>query len=253
MTDKPDFQKRLTPAEEVFARAVLTERSLGKAYTAAYTRSRAKPYSNAWAYTRGAELAERPHVAARIAELRDQAAREAVVSAAQVMREWADIAFADANELIAIQRRCCRHCYGRGGEYQWRDEREHVDALADALDHNAVRKRDRLPERPMPTTEGGFGFNPTKPPVVNCPRCHGEGEVHIRVADTTKLTGGAAKLYKGTKVGKDGQIEVLMRDQDAALANLAKAMGMFAGKDPDSARKDDPAEFLRELQKILPN
>lgn len=248
------LEKRLTPAEEIFAQAVLTERSIGKAYAAAYSKPNRSASGNAWAYTRGSELASRPHVAARIRELRALAAQSAMVEVVDIMREWLDIARADPNELISYQRRCCRHCWGKGGAYQWKNEAEFAEAMADALDHNARRKERKQTERELPSRAGGFGFNHTRQPVVNCPACFGEGVPHVHVADTTKLSGPAAKLYAGVKVGKNGQVEVLMRDQDAALANLAKAMGMFAGKEPtDPDKAADPQQFLNELQKLLPN
>lgn len=248
------LEKRLTPAEEIFARAVLTERTIAKAYAAAYSKPNRSASGLSWAWTRGSELAARPHVAARIRELRAAAAASAVVEMADVMREWFDIARADPNELISYQRRCCRHCWGKGGAYQWKDEAEFAEAMADAIDHNARRVERKQTPRELPNRDGGFGFNHTREPVVNCPHCRGEGVPHVHVADTTKLTGPAAKLYAGVKVGKNGQIEVLMRDQDAALANLAKAMGMFAGKEPgDTGKPQDPGQFLRDLQAMLPN
>jgi phage terminase small subunit len=47
--------------------------------------------------------------------------------------------------------------------------------------------------------------------------------------DARLLSERARRLYAGIKVTKDG-IEVKMRDQDAALLNLAKHLGMFVQK-----------------------
>ena len=240
---------RLTPTDEAFCHAVLRERSVGAAYLAVFAKP-GKPCTPAWANTQAGVKLASPKIAARVKELRDQLAREVVIEAAEVMREWLDIARADPNELISHQRRACRHFWGYGHEYQWLHEREFAEALADAIDHNAMRKMRRQTERELPERHGGMGFDCTKPPAVNCPHCHGEGVPHIHVADTTKLTGPAAKLYAGIKVGKDGKIEVLMRNQDMALQCIAKALGMFADKAP----KDPGAGLdLNELQKLLPN
>lgn len=247
-----EMLRKLTPSEEAFCQAILVERSDYRAYQAVFN-TKGNKRGPQWANVKAREIVNRPHVAARIRELRNQAAQAAVVEIADVMREWFDIARADPNELISYRRVCCRHCYGRGNAYQWKNEQEFTDALVDAMDHNAQRKRNKQTERELPSKRGGTDFDHTKPPAVNCPNCKGEGVGEVHVCDTTKLSGPAAKLYAGVKVGKNGQIEILMRDQDAALLNLAKAMGAFVGKEPDTSGNADPVEFLRELQKMLPN
>lgn len=242
---------RLTPHDEAFCQAVLRERTPAAAYLSVYGAPEGGlTRSPGWAHRMAGNKLARANIAARIKELREQLGREVVIEMAEVIREWLDIARADPNELISHQRRACRHCWGYGHEYQWLHEREFAEALADAIDHNAMRKMRRQTERELPDRHGGMGFDCTKPPAVNCPHCHGEGVPHVHVADTTKLTGPAAKLYAGIKVGKDGKIEVLMRNQDMALQCIAKALGMFADKAP----KDPGAGLdLNELQKLLPN
>jgi phage terminase small subunit len=51
----------------------------------------------------------------------------------------------------------------------------------------------------------------------------------IRVADTRRVRGPARRLYAGVKKTKDG-IEIKMRDQDKALDNIAKFLGMIVNK-----------------------
>lgn len=63
----------------------------------------------------------------------------------------------------------------------------------------------------------------------DCPACAGNGQGNIFVHDTRKLKGAAKRLYAGVKLGKDG-LQVLMRDQDAALSNIARHLGMFKDK-----------------------
>lgn len=63
-------------------------------------------------------------------------------------------------------------------------------------------------------------------PEPNCQSCHGEGQGGVFVHDTRKLKGAAKRLYAGVKLGKDG-LQVLMRDQDSALLNIARHLGMF--------------------------
>ncbi len=62
-----------------------------------------------------------------------------------------------------------------------------------------------------------------------CIKCGGEGHGRVYVADTRKLKGAAKRLYAGVQLGKDG-IKVNMRDQDAAVANIARHLGMFSDK-----------------------
>lgn len=63
-------------------------------------------------------------------------------------------------------------------------------------------------------------------PRPHCQRCSGEGEGRVFVHDTRNLSGHAKRLYAGVKANKDG-LQVLMRDQDAALLNIARHIGMF--------------------------
>lgn len=63
------------------------------------------------------------------------------------------------------------------------------------------------------------------PPNADCKLCKGAGLSFVCVADTSKLTGAARKLYAGAKQTKDG-IEIKMRDQDGALRFLAEYLGM---------------------------
>jgi phage terminase small subunit len=194
-----------------------------------------------------------PRIKQRIDKLREDFSAIFKLEIADLLREWLDIARADPNEIVSYRRRCCRHCWGTGGAYQWLDEREFADALADAMDENAQRRRTGGVVRELPDDSGGYGFDHTKPPVINCTHCRGEGVGAVVVNDTTQLSGPAAKLYAGVKVGKGGQIEVLMRDQDAALANLARALGAFDPKPKQESAQSDPVEFMNELQKFLPN
>jgi phage terminase small subunit len=64
------------------------------------------------------------------------------------------------------------------------------------------------------------------PPNPDCSRCKGSGESRVTISDTSTLKGAARRLYAGAVQTKDG-VKVLMRDQDAALANLSKYLGML--------------------------
>lgn len=63
-------------------------------------------------------------------------------------------------------------------------------------------------------------------PNPECGKCGGYGKGHVVLTDTRKLSPSAAKLYAGVQLGRDG-IKVNMRDQDGALVNIARHLGMF--------------------------
>lgn len=169
----------------------------------------------------------KPAVAELIAFERRMAADNLDITPVDVMREWLDIATADPNELISYRRVACRYCHGEDHRYQWRDVDEWAAALARALDYNTANP-DKQPQE-LPDDAGGFGYSGVALPVETCPQCDGEGHGDVAIADTRLLQGKARKLYAGVKVTKNG-VEVLMRDQDAALANIAKSLGMFTEK-----------------------
>lgn len=246
----------LTPKEEQFANLVLTEKSYTAAYIAAgYSVAGMKRITISH---EAHKVAAKPHVAARIKELRKTASMEFLgASIGEVMRDWADIATADPNELVQHRRVNCRNCWGKGHKYQWRDKEEFNAELARVNFANANLKKGAKAAMP-PTDAGGYGYNKTLPPSPSCPVCHGEGEPDVWFADTGMLTGKAAKLYAGVKVTKDG-LQILTHDQDAARANIAKALGMFVdrvkliGGGKEETPEDAAAKFWADLQKKLPN
>jgi len=70
--------------------------------------------------------------------------------------------------------------------------------------------------------EGDFKLVPS----VTCQKCGGDGEAYMYITDTRQLTGAARLLYAGAKRTRDG-IEVMLRDQDSALVNIARAIAIF--------------------------
>lgn len=102
-----------------------------------------------------------------------------------------------------------------------------------------------------------------QPPNENCFRCGGEGVNQIYIADTRKLEGSAKLLYAGAKKTRHS-IEIKLRDQDAALNNLARYLGLFeegavAKIDKPAAeavplasdRTQDPIEASRVYQRLM--
>lgn len=243
----------LTPREERFAQLVQTERSMTHAYMAAgYDCSKMVRGSiNGAAH----KLSLKPAVAARIKELRESGVERVIMSVAEVMQDWVDIATADPNEVVQHRRVNCRHCWGKKHGYQYKDKAEHDAKLAEVELFNAKLKRNATPQFAPPAT-GGYGFVRNLPPCPACPVCDGEGVGDVWAADTSRLTGKAAKLYAGVKMTKNG-LEVLLHDQEAARTNLAKAFGMFTEKyklvGGNTDGDDEASKFWRELQDRLPS
>lgn len=80
-----------------------------------------------------------------------------------------------------------------------------------------------------------------------CTTCGGRGEGRVHVEDSRKLKGRARRLYAGVKLGKDG-LQVLMRDQDAALVNIAKHLGMFVDKQQITGPGGGPLQHVAMTQ-----
>lgn len=154
-------------------------------------------------------------IAEAIAERMAEVAVAASITPEMVLREWAKIAFADPNELVNVRRTCCRHCYGYGHQYQW-TEAEYAAAVDKAVDSG----------KPAPDGMGGFGFDPQAEPAPGCPECGGQGIADVHVADTRKVR---SPLYAGAERTRNG-IKVNMRDQDAAVSNLARYLGMMVDR-----------------------
>jgi phage terminase small subunit len=214
---------RLTMKAEKFAIEWLKTGNGTAAYKHAYDTSRMRLGT---INDKASLLLKHPDVAAFIAAQREKINENALFGVMDVMRAWVDIATADPNEIVSNRLLCCRHCYGKNHAYQWTDAKEFADATADAIDANLTRRRGKLEARDMPNDEGGYGFKFNERPVPGCPKCHGEGVADVFIADTRYLTGKARALYAGMKETKNGR-EVILRDQDGALMNIAKALGMM--------------------------
>jgi hypothetical protein len=204
----------LTQKQEDFARYYVAYRNASTAYAQVYdVGPNTKP---ATVYRNATALLHHPDVAARIEQLRGLAESETVMRARELLGDLLDIASADPNKLIAHRRVNCRHCRGVGHAYQWQDAEWSIRA-ATAMDAEQAPPRD----------DGGFGYDPTLPPVPTCPSCFGQGVAVVNVANTDELDPRTRKLYKGIKLKGDGSLEVLMHDQADARKEVAKIFGVY--------------------------
>jgi phage terminase small subunit len=208
----------LTTQQETFAQAVVSLNNQQAAYRAAYTVGTATKWNTV--STEASRLAADPEVARRIQELRDLAAAAVCLpTASQRIAEMREVEQANPDEIIGIRWVNCRHCRGEGHGFQWRDDAEYAAACDAALAPGGKGK--------LPSMDGGFGFNGTLEPVGDCPICWGIGEQRPYVADTSKLSRGAARLYRGAKIKADGSIEILLADKSKYTDMLNRIQGIY--------------------------
>ena len=198
----------MTPKQNRFVQEYCVDFNATQAYLRA-------GYSESGAGQSAHELLKNPEIMEAVAERMADISAAAAITTDGILRRWWEIANADPNELTQVRRVNCRHCHGFDHAYQW-TEPEYTAAVARAVNAGVQ----------VPDGLGGFGFNPEGEAHPECPQCAGEGVETVYVADTRKLKGSAKRLYAGVQKTKDG-VKILTRDQDAAMANLARCMGMF--------------------------
>lgn len=170
----------------------------------------------------GHEHLKKPNIAAAIEVEMKKRSERLQITQDMVLQQWWDIATADPNEIIYHRKTCCRYCFGVDHHYQWKDEEEFNKALMEEQKQAAFEERS---PRHI-DNYGGFDFDHTLRPHPKCPKCRGEGINEIVIEDTRDLSHKAKLIYNGVKSGRAG-IEVKLRDQDKALENVARHLGMF--------------------------
>lgn len=188
-------------------------------------------YSPNAATEQGYEHLRKPHIQFAIAEARRKQQERTSITADTVLMEIANVALADARELVEVKTGCCRCCYGEGHKYQ-----------RTLLEMNSDRERwlDKGKDPSEFDEQGGIGFNPLLLPNSDCPNCGGDGQARTVLKDTRHLSPRAAALYAGAKQTKDG-IEIKMHSKLDALEKLAKHVGLY---EKDNAQKVDPLAAL---------
>lgn len=166
-----------------------------------------------------------------------------VVTQADVMQLWVDIAYSDTNEITQHRLEACRYCYGANHNYHWRNE----DEFNAAVDREATEaiKNDRPPK--AIDDSGGYGFNPSLNPHALCPSCSGEGKARVYVADTRNLKGINKMRYDGVEMTKNG-IKINTLSKEKAIENIAKYLGMFKNTvDLDINEESSLGKLLTEI------
>jgi phage terminase small subunit len=215
----------LRPKVEHFAQLYAAHGNASKAYREAFeVRPDTRPgtvWQNAY------DLVHDPQVAERVRQLLAQAAEHATISARARMVHLQSIVEADPGELVRIASECCRRCHGVNHAHQWVDFAEYLAALSAAIAKNEKRAARRQRETPLPSDEGGYGFDPNREPAEDCPQCYGRGTQRVIITDTHKLSPSARALLKSIRQKPNGEVEVQLHDKLAASDQLNRMQGTY--------------------------
>ncbi|MFO3739630.1 terminase small subunit [Raoultella ornithinolytica] len=187
----------------------------------------------------GRQLLTNPNVAQAIAQQQKASIARTLGSADEVLEQMWRLATFDANQISQHRRGCCRHCWGFGHQYQWRDAVEYEEKRIEAVERN---KRE-------PMDDGGYGYNHTLEPNPDCPRCNGEGVSRVVLQDSTKLDDAAALAYSGVKVGKAG-IEITSISRERMFEAVAKRLGLADSENAQRMQQVDIERRQLEVDKI---
>lgn len=208
----------LTPKQRRFVNEYCVDENATQAYIRA-------GYSQDGAGQSSYALLKKSYIAEAIKERMEELAVAAGITPEWVVGQWAKIATANPSVLVSVRRTNCRHCHGFDHQYQW-TEAEYSKAVDVACDTG----------NEAPDGMGGFGFDPNAAPNEDCPECGGQGIADVHVADTRKVR---SPLYAGAERTRNG-IRVNMRDQDAAVSNLARYLGMLVDRKEISGPNGGP-------------
>lgn len=253
----------LTVKQEKFAQEFVACGNASEAYRRAYDTSKMKATT---VETTACATMKVPKIAARIAELKGAIVERAEIDGAAIVKQLVEIAFADPNELVTHRRVNCRYCNGIDHKYQWKHlgefhyDHERWEEQKEDWEMNPKNAGKRF-KPAEPSEEGGYGFRKTNEPHPACPVCEGEGVDEIFIADTSKVSPAAKRLYAGAKHTKNG-IEIAMHSQDNARRLLGEHFGIFKSVIEANIRSQnlnanatfdpkDPAEASKMYQFIM--
>ena len=219
----------LSEKQGIFAENVAAGKKLVEAYRiAGYEGEGHTAHSNASRMLRNARVFR------AVSFLRDKRQQRLSITEDEIIHQLSAIASANPNELVQYRRVNCRHCWGERHLYQWRDIEE-FDKAAEKASNDGKEE----PEY------GGLGFVESGFPNEDCPKCNGEGETQLFVADTTQLEGEARWLYAGIKQTQNG-LEVRMANQEAARRDLLKIIEARKNPTGSKAEKRGASEYSPE-------
>lgn len=150
----------------------------------------------------------------------------------------ASIAYGDPRELVDVRRTNCRYCHGIGHNYQWThaeykallDQKvsNFKKQFGDKVDSMTVTVEELVAlGMELPDDSGGYGFDEWRDPNYECIECHGNGIAKVYIQESFMNH----PLYAGAKVDKNGQIEILMKNQNDALKQISQLQGFIINKE----------------------
>ena len=161
-------------------------------------------------------LLARPHVRARVIELRNQiAAAGPKATQAALVAELQDAIAVDVSEIVRVTVAHCPDCYSSPAYEAW-----WPIAAAMALDSGSTD----IPPNPLPVGH----FDPDREPWVNCASCLGAGRKVVHVTPTEKLSAPARRLVRGYECHADGSVKkLLLTDQTQLRQELHRTIPGF--------------------------
>lgn len=161
-------------------------------------------------------LLSRPHVRARVTELRNAiAANGPKATQAALVSDLQDALAVDVAEIVRLTVAHCPSCYSSPAYEAWWPL-----AAAAALDRGSTD----VPPNPLPIGH----FDPEREPWANCAQCLGAGRQVVHATPTDKLSAPARRLVRGYECHADGSVKkLLLVDQTALRQELHRTVPGF--------------------------
>lgn len=230
----------LTVKQRAFIHHYLRHRNVTGAYRHAYDVSKSS-YNT---YRRNAHALIKSPVMQEIIALHGRRTMLATrITQEEIVSKWWTIANTPITEVVRLHVPPCRYCHGINHAFQWTTEREFREAhdravvelcvgltAGDIADMATAISEGKTIDPRLPNCDGGFGFDVRGVPKAECPECRGRGGPPIlEITDTDLLSPEARLIIQGIKKTPHG-IEVVFADRIKALENIARYLGMFAGR-----------------------
>ncbi|MFM0261564.1 terminase small subunit [Paraburkholderia sediminicola] len=137
-------------------------------------------------YPHVAKLIRKPHVRAAMDRMQKEASEVLKVSQHRIIGDLLEMFTAELDAVVEHRRGSCRYCWGAGGRYQWRSERERDDA---GCVPPGTKKRPTDAEPTRGQSDGGTGYDEYAAPRPGCPECNGQGISVVLMKDTVGRKG----------------------------------------------------------------
>lgn len=231
----PKRKRPLTPKQQRFVDELLADEDMRGtvAYQRAFRCSQRVAEVNASRLLRSARVQE------EIAIAIEARAKRINITHDDVLRRLFAMMTADTNDIVQWRHSSCRHCYGKGHAFQWRDKEEYQ--LAISAEQRAAKEEERPPREI--SDAGGFGYDESLMPNEDCPKCKGDGHGHFHLNDTRMLRGGARLMYQGLEQTKEG-IKPKLVDKANIIDKVMRHLGMFNDKLTLKGDIENPLELL---------